>query len=79
MNRDEINIYLILMNTTTKKIIDQLKEQCELYKQFIIQHHGQQTIDRLNLELAIQKTNAMLEIRDADEFEHMRKQPKCVI
>ena len=62
------------MNTTTKKIIDQLKEQNELYKQFIILNHGQQTIDRLNLELAIQKTNAMLEIRDADEFESVRKQ-----
>jgi len=62
------------MNNTTKKIIDQLKEQCELYKQFIILNHGQQTIDRLNLELAIQKTNAMLEIRDADEFESVRKQ-----
>lgn len=67
------------MNTTTKKIIDQLKEQCELYKQFIIQHHGQQTIDRLNLELAIQKTNKMLEIRDANEFERIRKQLKTII
>ena len=62
------------MNNTTKKIIDQLKEQNELYKQFIILNHGQQTIDRLNLELAVQKTNAMLEIRDADEFESVRKQ-----
>ena len=61
------------MNNTTKKIIDQLKEQNELYKQFIILNHGQQTIDRLNLELAVQKTNAMLEIRDADEFESVRK------
>lgn len=67
------------MNTTTKQIIDQLKEQNELYKQFIVLNHGQHTLDRLNLEYAVQKTNAMLEIRDTDEFERMRKQPKCVI
>lgn len=57
------------MNTTTKKIIDQLREEKELYKQFILMTHGQQTLDRLNLELAVQKTNYVLEARDKEEFE----------
>ena len=57
------------MNTTTKKIIDQLREEKELYKQFILMTHGQQTLDRLNLELAVQRTNYVLEARTKEEFE----------
>lgn len=60
------------MNTTTKKIIDQLKEQNELYKDYILKHSGQPALDRLNLELAIQRTNYVLEARDKKEFEQRR-------
>lgn len=61
------------MNTTTKKIIDQLREEKELYKQFILMTHGKPTLDRLNLELAVQKTNEVLEANDMTEFEARRK------
>jgi len=60
------------MNTTTKKIIDQLKEQNELYKDYILKHSGQPALDRLNLELAVQRTNYVLEARDKEEFEQRR-------
>lgn len=47
------------MNKDTK--IRELKEQNELYKQFIISTHGPEAINRLNMEYAVLKTNERLE------------------
>lgn len=49
------------------------KELLEIYKQFIIQHHGQPALDRLDLEFAVIRTNNLLNVRDAKQFDNIRR------
>jgi len=51
-----------------------LEELNELYKEFILQMHGKQALDRLEMEYAILSTDKVLETRTTKEFERMRRE-----
>lgn len=51
-----------------------LEEMNELYKQYILQMHGQSALDRLEMEWAVLTTNKVLETRTTKEFERMRRE-----
>lgn len=46
-----------------------LKDKCQMYEDYIVEHNGRPALDRLNLEFAIQHTNDFLEIRTMADFE----------
>lgn len=51
-----------------------LKEENKIYKDYIINKFGYKILNQLDLELAVLRTNELLEIRNNKEFELKRKQ-----
>ena len=51
-----------------------LKEENKIYKDYIINKFGYKILNQLDLELAVLRTNELLEIRNNKEFELKRKE-----